>query len=128
MIILLVASVLLLADLWQGANSKVATTRGAKFPNILVLAWLKTQICVGARLERGENRRRARAIREDKADALILDSAGGQELFYHHGIFLIGEDVLFAQTQIGGAGKHGGPRTDPPDSQQIPGRLTPPEQ
>lgn len=38
LIILLVASALLLADLWQRANPEVATTCGEKFPNILMLA------------------------------------------------------------------------------------------
>lgn len=38
LIILLVASVLLLADLWQRANPEVTTTGGEKFPNILMLA------------------------------------------------------------------------------------------
>lgn len=41
LIILLVASVLLLPDLWQRANPEVATTCGEKFPNILMLARLK---------------------------------------------------------------------------------------
>lgn len=96
LIILLVASVLLLADLWQRVNPKVATTCSEKFPNILVLARLKTQIC--------ESEGKTGV---DQADALILDNGGGQKLFYHHGIFLIGEDVLFAQTQNRAAGKHG---------------------
>lgn len=121
LIILLVASVLLLADLWKRANPKVATTRGEKFPNILVLAWLKTQICVWARLRRSENRRGARARWDDKADALILDS--DQKLFYHHSIFLIGEDVLFAQTWNWAAGKHNTagnrPTWFPADPRQI---------
>lgn len=44
LIILLVASALLLADLWQRANPEVATTCGEKFPNILMLAWLKAYL------------------------------------------------------------------------------------
>ena len=44
LIILLVASVLLLADPWQAANPEVTTTCGEKFPNILMLAWLKAYL------------------------------------------------------------------------------------
>lgn len=109
LIILLVASVLLLADLWQRANPKVATTRGAKFPNILVLAWLKAQICVGARLQTGERGQDGTIT----ADALILDGDADQKLFYHHGIFLIGEDVLSAQTWNRAARKHGAAENRP---------------
>lgn len=44
LIILLVASALLLADLWQRENAEVASTCGEKFPNILMLAWLQAYL------------------------------------------------------------------------------------
>lgn len=68
-----------------------------------------TDLLSGAWLQFSRNRRSARARWADKADALVLD----QKLFYHHSIFLIGEDVLFAQTWNRAAGKHNAAESRP---------------
>ncbi len=142
LIILLVASVLLLADPWQHANPEVTTTRGEKFPNILMLAWLKAYLRFV--LEPGFSlvkQTQNEGEWGDKADVLIwkLSKRDKQEtvLSLEHLLEagagwccrdVQGEDVLSARRGMNWLINTAVSGRSPPDSQQIPDRLTPPEQ
>lgn len=83
LIILLVASVLLLADPWQRANPEVTTTCGevSKHPHVRMTKGI-FKICLGLWLQFSKTDAERGRGREDKADVLIykLSSADKQEM------------------------------------------------
>lgn len=137
LIILLVASVLLLADPSQRTNPEVTTTCGEKFPNILMLAWLKAYLrfVLDPGFSLVKQTEKERATRGDNADVLIskLSSRDKQEiaLSWEH-LHEAGagwcQNVLFARRGTNWPINTTRSSRFPPDSQQISDRLMPPEQ